>query len=180
MTSIIGRNYARALFDLAQETGSLEAVEADLHVAKTALFDDAEAREFLGNRLIGRGTKKAVITAGLEGKVDERVLHLLLLMADRGRTRLLGEVTEELERLSRAARGVRKVRVASAFPLETGDIATMERALQARYGGTVEIAAEVRKDLVGGVVTESEGQEMELSIEGHLKRLREGLQGEGH
>jgi len=180
VTSIIGRNYARALFDLARETGSLETVEADLRAARAALFDDPVARDFLGNRLIGRGTKKAVINAGLRDKVDHRVLHLLLLMADRGRARLLGEVTEEFERLSRAARGVRRVTVASAFPLETRDIATMERALKARYGGSVELAEEIRRDLVAGVVTESEGQEMEFSIEGQLKKLREGLQGEGH
>jgi F-type H+-transporting ATPase subunit delta len=175
VTSTIGRNYARALFDLAQETGSLDAVEQDLRAARAVLHDDRGAREFLGNRLIGRSTKKAVIRAGLEGKVDERVLTTLFIMADRGRMRLLGEMTEELERLARLARGVRKVTVASAFPLGAEEQARVGHALEARYGGTVEMVAEVRPSLVGGVVTASEGQEIELSIEGQLKRLRESL-----
>jgi F-type H+-transporting ATPase subunit delta len=175
MTSTIGRNYARALFDLAQETGSLDAVEEDLRAARAALYDDRNAREFLGNRLIARTTKKAVIKAGLAGKVDERVLTTLFIMTDRGRLRLLGEVTEELERLARLARGVRKVTVSSAFPLGAEEQARVGRALEARYGGKVELSAEVRPSLVGGVVTNSDGQEIELSIEGQLKRMREGL-----
>lgn len=175
MTSTIGRNYARALFDLARETGSLDAVEQDLRAARATLYDDRSVREFLGNRLIGRPTKKAVIRAGFEGKLDPLVLTTLFIMADRGRMRLLGEVTEELERLARLARGVRKVTVASAFPLGAEEQARVGRALETRYGGTVEMAAEVRPSLVGGVVTASEGQEIELSIEGQLKRLRESL-----
>src|SRR6185295_5164526 len=118
MTSTVGRNYARALFELAREASALDAVEADIRAARDALYADRAVRDFLGNRLIGRTARKAVIRAGLEGKVHESVLSLLFLLADRGRMRLLGELTEEFERLARLARGVRRVRIATAFELD--------------------------------------------------------------
>ncbi|MFI5369683.1 MAG: F0F1 ATP synthase subunit delta, partial [Spirochaetia bacterium] len=46
MTSGIARNYARALFDLAEETGDLLAVEADLDAARDLLHKEKAAREF--------------------------------------------------------------------------------------------------------------------------------------
>jgi F-type H+-transporting ATPase subunit delta len=177
MTSIIGRNYARALFELTVETGSTDAVEEGLRAVRDALFTDKEVRGFLANRLISRTTKKKLIRAGFDGKVDPRLLDLLFLMADRSRTRLIGEVAEEFERLSRLARGIRNVKVTSAFPLEAEEKARITKSLEKRLSARVELSTEVRSSLIGGVVAESEGQEIEFSIEGQLKTLKLGLEG---
>ena len=88
MTTHLGRNYARALFDLAVETSSMDAVAEDLRAARDALWSNREARDFLTNRLISRVTKKKVVRAGLEGTVDARVVTFLFLMVDRGRAGL--------------------------------------------------------------------------------------------
>jgi F-type H+-transporting ATPase subunit delta len=175
MTSSLGRNYARALFDLAAETGSVDAVEADLRAARDALFADADTRAFLANRLIARSTKKRLLE-GFRGKIDERVLILLTLLVQRGRTRLLGEVTEELERLARLSRGVRDVHVVSAFPLGAAETARISESLARRYGAKIVLTTEVRPSLIGGVVAESEGQEIEFTIEGQLRTLLSGIQ----
>ena len=177
MTGIVGRNYARALFELAAETASTDAVEADMRAARDALFTDREVRDFLGNRLISRTTKKKLVRAGFEGKVDPRLLVLLSLMVDRGRTRLIGEVAEEFEHLSRLARGVRKVTVSSAFPLDAEEKARITRSLEKRLSARVELETQVCPSLIGGVVAESEGQEIEFSIQGQLKTLASSLEG---
>ena len=176
MTSSLGRNYARAIFELATETRSLDAIESDLRATRDALFTDLDARAFLANRLIARPTKKRLV-APFQGKVDERVIILLFLLVNRGRTRLLGEITEEFERLARLARGVRKVKVISAFPLSDAEIARITASLSARYAAHVELDTEVRRSLIGGVVAESEGQEIEFTIEGQLAALASGIQG---
>ncbi|MGA2640634.1 MAG: ATP synthase F1 subunit delta [Spirochaetia bacterium] len=171
MTSSIGRNYARALFDLASESSSREAVEEDLRVVRDALFSDRDVRSFLTNRLISRVTKKRLVRAACEAKVDGRLLTLLFLLVDRDRMTLLGEICEEFERLCRMARGVRKVKVYSAFPLDSEEKTRIARALQARLSAIVELETELRPSLIGGVVVESEGQEMEFSIQGRLRDL---------
>jgi F-type H+-transporting ATPase subunit delta len=176
MTGIVGRNYARALFELAAETSSLEAVETDVNAARDALYADRPARDFLGNRLIGKTTKRNLVTRAFEGVLDPRVLVLLFILVDRGRTTLLGEIAEEFERLSRQARGARKVRLVSAFPLGETERARITGSLEARFASRVELETEIRPSLIGGVVAESEGQEIEYSIEGELKDLATQLQ----
>ncbi|MGO9310093.1 MAG: ATP synthase F1 subunit delta [Spirochaetia bacterium] len=171
MTSSIGRNYAQALFNLASETSSRDAVEEELRAAREALFSDREVRGFLSNRLISRVTKRNLVRAGFEGKVDGRLLILLFLLVDRGRSALIGEICEEFERLCRMARGVRKVKVYSAFPLGGEEKALITRALQARLSAMIELETELRPSLIGGVVAESEGQEIVFSIEGRLRDL---------
>jgi len=176
MTGIAGRNYARALFELAAETSSLEPVETDVNAARDALYADRAVRDFLGNRLIGRPTKKNLVRSAFEGVLDPRVLILLFLLVDRGRTSLLGEIAEEFERLARQARGARKVRLVSAFPLGEQERSRITASLEARFASRVELETEIRPSLIGGVVAESEGQEIEYSVEGELQDLAAQLQ----
>jgi F-type H+-transporting ATPase subunit delta len=175
MTGSISRNYARALFELASEEGVRDDVELDLHASREALFDDREVRAFLASRLAGRAAKKRLVAAGLEGVVHAHCLTMLSLLVDRGRTLLLGEIAEEYQRLCRLARGVRKVTVSSAFPLEEEEEKRITASLSERFAATIELNTEVRPSLIGGVVAESEGNEIELSVEGALKRLKTGL-----
>jgi len=174
MTSGVARNYARALFELAAEDSTIPAVEADLRAARTALFEDREARDFLASRVVGRSPKRRLVLA-FEGKVDPRVLTLLLLVAERGRARLLGEIDDEFERLSRIARGVRRATILSAFPLGDEEKERIRGALQGRYGGTVELKTEIRPSLIGGVLALSEGQEIEFTASGQLADLHDTL-----
>ena len=104
MTSGIGRNYARALFDLAVETGRPSCRGGGPRHGARPLYTDKDVRAFLGNKLIGRTTKKNIFHPAFEGKVDSRLMVLLSLLANRGRTELLDEIAEEYARLSRLAR----------------------------------------------------------------------------
>jgi F-type H+-transporting ATPase subunit delta len=175
LTSGVARNYARALFELAAEDSTIPALEADLRAARDALYEDREARDFLASRVVGRAPKRKLILSAFEGAVDPRVLTLLLLVAERGRARLLGEIDDEFERLSRIARGVRRATILSAFPLGDEERKRIRGALQERYGGTVELKTEVRPSLIGGVLALSEGQEIEFTAEGQLTSLRDRL-----
>ncbi len=171
MTSTLGRNYARAIFDLATDSSSRDALEEDLRAMRDALFADRESRSFLSNRLISKVTKKKLLRSAAEGSVDGRLLILLYLLVDRDRTALLGEICEEFERLCRMARGVRKVKVTSAFPLSGEEKVLIANGLQKRLSAMVELEIELRPSLIGGVVVESEGQEIEFSIQGRLRDL---------
>jgi len=175
VTSGVARNYARAIFELAVEDSTIQAVEADLRAAREALFEDKEARDFLASRVVGRSTKRRLVLSAFEGKVDPRVLTLLIMVAERGRARLLGEIDNEFERLSRIARGVRRATILSAFPLGDEEKRRVRSALEKRYGGTVELLVEIRPALISGILALSEGQEMEFTAEGQLKDLHDRL-----
>jgi len=175
MTSLAGRNYARALFELAAAAGDSSAVQEEVRAACTALFDPPDVRAFLRNRLVGRTAKKRLVRGAFEGAVHQTVLVLLYLLVDRGRTMLLGEIAEEYERLSRLARGVRKVTLDAAFPLAPEEVNRVTRALESSLQARVEVELRTRPGLVGGVRAFSEGNVIELSVEGRLRDLKTRL-----
>jgi F-type H+-transporting ATPase subunit delta len=175
VTSSVGRNYARAIFEIASAEGTRDAVELELQAAREALFDNRDVRAFLGSRLAGRTAKKALIDAGFSGHVGPRTLTLLHLLADRDRTGVIGEIGEEYQRLCRLARGERTVTLSTAFPLDDEQTERIRRSLERTYAARVELDARVVPELIGGVSAVSEGQEIELTIESALRSLRAGM-----
>jgi F-type H+-transporting ATPase subunit delta len=176
MAGIVSRNYARALFELVGEEAkgaaqALDSVAADLALARDAIERDADFRVFLSSRIIAGKLKKEMIRSIFSDAIDARVLTLLFLIVDRGRTGLLTEIAAELQRLARHARGERDVTVWSAFPLGEEELARIKTALERRLGGHVILDLQSRPSLIGGVVAQCEGQEIEFSVEGRLKEL---------
>ncbi len=177
MVSMIGRNYARAIFELASEDGHADAVGDDLLLLRDGLASDPSARGFLASRVVGKAAKRRLVSAVFSGRVDATLLTFLLVLVDRGRAALLPEIVEEYERLARRARGERQVTVWSPFPLDAEEQGRIREALEKRFRCGVVLDVRSRPELIGGVVAESEGQEFELSLEHDLKALAERLTG---
>ncbi len=171
MVGVISRNYARALFEVAAEEGRVDAVGEGILAARDCLSTDPEARSFLASRVVGRPAKKRLVSTAFSGRVEPAVASFLRLLVQRGRAYLLPEITEEYQRLARRAQGLRDVTAWSPFPLSAEEQERLRAALEARLGGRVVLEVRGRSGLIGGVAAESEGQEIELSLEGQLKDL---------
>ena len=83
MTSSLGRNYARAIFEPRREAGSLDAIESDLRAARDVLYTDIEARAFLANRLIGAAYEEASCHDARRNGGRKCSLFLLSLLVQR-------------------------------------------------------------------------------------------------
>ncbi len=177
MVSGIAAKYTRAFFELVSEDAApdLEKIGEELSLARDALRAEADTRSFIASRVIARNTKKDLLHSAFAGKVDQRVLSLLCLLVDRGRTEILPEIAEEYGRLARLARGLHEVKVWSAFPLTEEETRRIAAALEKRFGGRVILDVKVKPSLIAGVLAESEGREIQLSVEGQLKALSDRL-----
>src|SRR5258708_36244088 len=101
MASDVGARYARALFDLAIETGALDAVEADLTSLKSMIADSSDLRILLLSPRFsaddkGRGLEAVAERAALSATCRK---FLGLLAANR-RTAALSAIIDAFERLA--------------------------------------------------------------------------------
>jgi F-type H+-transporting ATPase subunit delta len=182
MVGSIAHNYARALFELVREEAgpggdAIERIASELVLARDALCTDKETVAFLASRLISRKAKKGLARAAFSGAVDDRVLTLLYLLIDRGRMKILPEIAEGYELLARHDRGEREVTVRTGFALDEGEKTRVTKALAGHFGSGVVLRVTEDASLIGGVVAESEGHEIELSVQGQLKALAARLAG---
>ena len=93
-TTEVGDRYAQALFDLALETGRLDAVRADIVSLKAAWAESADLRRLARSPLISADDQgKGLVAVATKAKFEKTTANFLGLLAQNGRAKDLPAVT---------------------------------------------------------------------------------------
>ena len=174
--SAAARRYARALFALAGESGSVDAVRRELD-ALAGLFEESpELRAAIFRPLHPAAQRRAVLERAAERLgVGEPVRHFAAFLIDRRRLVDFDAIREEYGRLADAAAGRRHATVVTASPLSEPQRRRLERALATRTGEQVELRVEVDPQLLGGAVASVGAVVFDGTLKTQLQQLRASL-----
>jgi len=173
----IGRPYAQAVFELANESGDLATWSEALDVA-SQLMADGQIAEYLGDPAFNNEQRLEFLT-GLFDKAGARVLggkdkkgtNFVKLLLEYRRVAVLPEIAEHFEALKAAVENVVEVTVTSATAISKKQQDTISTALRERLGRDVNIETEVDENLIGGAVIRAG----DVVIDGSLRARLEGL-----
>ena len=146
----LARRYATAVFQLAQEAGSIDTVQRDLHGLVSVLDADPNVRKFFRSPVVDRKDKEKIV-ADAFSKLDAIALHTALLLIRKRRENMVEEIVAQFDVLERAARGARPLRIASARELSKGELDAIVARLAAAYKTTFDVDQSVDPTLIGGV-----------------------------
>jgi F-type H+-transporting ATPase subunit delta len=171
----IARNYATALFELAERERALEEYADAIDWVARLLDENRDFRTFLETPRVPAAEKKRVLKRTFGEAMPKRVLNFLLLTIDKRRQRLLrdiGRAYHDLvdERLNRV-----RVEVTVARPQETAVQARLTDALSKLLGKTAVPSVRVRPEILGGVVVRAGDRIYDGSLRRRLDRLRRQL-----
>ncbi len=176
-SQIIARNYAETLLELARRNGGQRTVEefgAAMELL-AAVVDDPAVREFLATPRVGLEARKAALRAALERKVPDLFLRFVMVVVDKRRQALLGDVAHEYRALVDEMTG--RVRVAVGISHEPDDKLRKEitAALAGRLGREVIPTFTVDPDLLGGMVVRVGDEILDGSVRSYAAGLRRRL-----
>lgn len=174
MSSIVANNYASALFDLARDGGTVEAVRNDLAAVDAALCDPP-VRAFFHARTVDIAEKKKLITKIFEGNIDRQLYITLMLLADAGRLTLIDDVHASFLSHYHRYKGIHEARVISAFELSENERGAVVSALESRFKCGITATFDVRASLIGGVLVEIDGRQFDFSVLGRLAELKDTM-----
>jgi len=163
----LARRYATAVFQLAQESNRVPAVQRDLHAFVQALDADAGVRRFFRSPVVDRKAKESIV-ADAFGKFDPIALHTVLLLIRKRREALAEEIVAQFDRLERGARGAETLRVTSARPLPKAELDAIVRRLGQAYRTAFDVTAVVDPQLIGGVRLTMGDKAADGSVAGRL------------
>jgi F-type H+-transporting ATPase subunit delta len=170
------RRYAKALFALARETGRTAEVRAEVEGFGRAIAASEELRDVLLQPLHPATERRAVLGALAERLGASPLLkNFLSFLVDQRRLVDWKEIEEELGRLADAAAGLSQARVRSASPLSAAQSERLQRALERKSGGKVELAVEIDPTLLGGAVAQLGDLVYDGSLRTQLAQLRASL-----
>jgi F-type H+-transporting ATPase subunit delta len=174
----LGGRYAIALFELAEQAKSIEAVERSLVAVRDALEQSDDFRELTTSPLIGRGQAvKAVLATADSIGVDPTTKSFLGVLAENRRLAALPQIIRAFRGLAARHRGEATAEVTSAHALTDEQVAELKQQLRLRLGREVTVDLSVDPELLGGLVVRIGSQMIDSSIRTRLNALASAMKG---
>jgi len=169
----IAKRYATALFDLAEEAGALDAVNADLKSLRQAIETSADLARFVRSPVISREEHGKAMGAILDKMgVQALTKNFVALVAANRRLFALVDMVKAYGHLLAAKRGEITAKVTSAHALSEPQLEKLKATLKAKLGQDVAVDAMVDPEILGGLVVKVGSRMIDGSLRTKLQTLQ--------
>lgn len=168
--------YANALFELAEEGGSLEQTEKDMEALGQALKDSDDLSTLIRSPIYGREAQARGINAVTEKMgLSELVRNVAALMAGKRRLYMLPQVIRIFAALMSEHRGEVTAEVTSAKKLTEAQSQKLAETLKSAEGREVKLNVTVDESVIGGLVVKVGSRMIDTSIRSKLAQLQNAM-----
>jgi F-type H+-transporting ATPase subunit delta len=176
MVSSTSMKYARALAEVAAESGITEEVRRGFESFRETFGVHPELREVLFSPGIPLAAKQGIV-----GEVARRMglpdclVNFLFVILERSRLHLLDEFSDAYQELLDENAGIERIGVEASHPLQTADLERLKEAMSEITGKTIKLSYEVDETLLGGVRLQVGSTVYDGTIRTQLEELRRQL-----
>ena len=167
------KRYAQALFQLAQEQGTLDEWLGQMREAQSALADPT-VTAYLGSPRVRLEQKVEIVSQLLVG-LDKFVVNTIGLLVSRRAFSSLDNVVGEYAALLDITRGRVQATATSAVGLSDEQRSRLEGHLSKMLGKEVVLGVREDSALIGGIVVKVGDQVIDGSVRTRLQLLRRSL-----
>ena len=172
----IAERYINALFEVAKFTSAEGDVEADFASLGKALQESPEFQHFLVNPLLTTSQRAGAMLAILDKiKASQLTRQFIGMVLRQKRLAILPALIEEFSRVAASARGELDAEIITAAPLQDKEIKAVSDRLSKAYGRKLRLNVKEDPSLLGGVILRIGSQQLDSSLAGKMRRLKNSL-----
>lgn len=176
--STIAGRYATAVFDLAMDTNSVDAVAGDLAALKSMMTASPDLTRLIKAPVFSRDDQKKGMAAVLDKMGANRLTaQFVNLLAAKRRLFGLADIIRAFEAKVAQHKGVTRAEVTSARALNDGELAEIKRVLKAKLDREPELETHVDPTLLGGLIVKIGSRMVDSSLRTKLEGLRIAMRG---
>lgn len=175
MKSIVGRRYALALLEVAEEKNLIQSFLNDFEIIEKALNEVKELDLAITSPLIQADKKAAILKNIFQDKVSEEISGFLHLISKKGRANALKEIIEAFKVLLDEKNGIVEVDVKSAVELDKIQSDALKQKLDRYTSKNTRIRLSVDKELIGGLTVKIGDTVLDSSIKHQLAQLSDSF-----
>jgi F-type H+-transporting ATPase subunit delta len=167
----IARVYADALFGIAKEHGTLDAIREQLGEFADAIERNRDLAVFFFSPYFSSAEKKDGIGKAVSG-ADPELVNFLELLAEKHRMPVIFRIRRRFEELWAEENRRLEVTVTSAVELDSEIAERIGAEIEKQTDRQVELESRVDEGILGGLVLRVGNMVLDTSIRSRLERLR--------
>jgi F-type H+-transporting ATPase subunit delta len=179
LTSLPGR-YAKALFDLAEADGQIEAVGASLQALETLIRSSKILKQALADPTLQRQEQAAaLIEICASMKAPEIVQSFAGQLVKSQRIPYLSKIEKIYQTLVSQAKGEQRIEVISAYRLRASQVELLKDKLKKVFPGTLTLTFANDSSILGGIMVRIGSRVIDATLVTQLSQLATVMKGNG-
>jgi F-type H+-transporting ATPase subunit delta len=176
-SGVAGR-YANAVFELAQEEKSVEAVERDFMALRSLIEDSPDLARLVKAPVFSREEQARAMKSVLESMGAAKLTtKFILTTTSKRRLFALLEIIRAFERLVAKLRGEVEATVVSARALSEAEAVELKAILKSKLGRDPRLKTKVDPSLLGGLIVKVGSRMIDSSLRTKLTGIRAAMRG---
>ena len=170
----IARPYAQAVFELAQETSTVDAWSGALALLNR-IVSDPQMRLLVNNPKVSDQQLQDLVIEIAADAFSAQAKNFIKVLVAASRLQYAPQIAELFEAMRANAEGRIDVEVIAAYELDKTQEDDIAKGISARLGKTVRISSSVDETLIGGAVIRAGDSVIDASLRGRLTELGNDL-----
>ena len=176
-TGIAGR-YATAIFELADDSRSIPAIEKDFAALRELIAESADLARLVRSPVFASDDQARALKAVMEKVgISELGTKFVLVLAAKRRLFYLTDIIKSFERILATRRGEVQAQVTSARKLNDAETAELKATLRGKLGREPRLETKIDPTLLGGLVVKVGSRMIDTSLRTKLNGLRAAMRG---
>ncbi|MBR5947056.1 MAG: ATP synthase F1 subunit delta [Clostridia bacterium] len=173
--SAIGNEYGNALFLLAQEENSLDAVAEALEGCSKLFDEEPMYVDFLATPGIPIEERIGAIGGAFHGRVPDCVSDFICLLTERGYIRYFSDCQDEFEKQYNLLNNISTAEAYSARELSEAERERLKKRLELSTGRRIKLRTKVDETIVGGMIVKIDGRLYDGSLRSRITEILEEM-----
>ncbi|MFC7391857.1 F0F1 ATP synthase subunit delta [Scopulibacillus cellulosilyticus] len=175
MSEAVAERYARALFEVAKERETIDAVEEQCQLIGSTINQHRELKSVISHPQINFEDKKAIIEKVFKKDINQEVMNLLKVLIDHRREGIFDEIVDEYTTMANHYRGIVDVVVTTAKPLKEKEKNKLATELGQTLNKKLRIKTKVDPEVIGGILVRIGNRMYDGTMAGKLARFQQEL-----
>jgi F-type H+-transporting ATPase subunit delta len=172
----IASRYAKALFDRAVETSTLDVIKKDIDHLRQMVAESREFVLFLQSPLYKKGVKQDALKK-LFAHANETTQNVYHLMTDKFREAFIPAMGDAFMSMYNKHNQIVEVAVVSAVALDQNTISEIEKFVKANSNAkTIQLSQEIKPSVIGGLTIEFGGKIYDNTVSNQIRKIKKELQ----
>lgn len=167
------KNYAKAMFNAAQELGKIETIKNDFNTVYSSMLADKDVLSFFTSTFVDGNIKIGILKKVYGERIAEETFNLLSILIERDLINILVAIIVEYENLCNEYYNILSTKIIASSEIE--NIEALKSSIRNMVDKDVHFTVEIDESIMGGIIVQIDDVIYDYSVRRLLDNVKDSL-----